>query len=139
MPEHQSAEQEVVFDVVFEDGLLFFELSNRAAMPARSVVTTFRRPVLAPDGVTDLGKLQVFRKTEFLAPSKVIRIFVDSVPSYFARRQPNFIRVSLTWKTAGATRSSKISHDIRIYRDLPYVIGRGPSARRGVSLTDQID
>lgn len=139
MPNEPSAEQEVVFDVVFEDGLLFFELCNHAPVPARKVVTTFRRPVLAPDGVTDLGSLQVFKKTEFLAPGKVIRVFVDSVVSYFARKQPSFVRVTLTWKTAGEIRSTEIAHDIRIYRDLPYVVGRGPSARRGVSLTDQID
>lgn len=138
MPSERTSEPEVVFDVVFEDGLLFFELSNRASVPVTKVVTTFRRPVLAPDGVTDLSTLNVFKKTEFLAPGRVIRVFVDSVASYFARRQPNFVHVVLTWKQGGSTLSTQISHDIRIYRDLPYVIEREESARRGVSLTTRI-
>lgn len=134
-----TSEPGVVFDVVFEDGLLFFELSNRSSVPVTKVVTTFRRPVLAPDGLTDLSSLNLFRKTEYLAPGKVIRVFVDTVVSYFARRQPNFVHVALTWKQQGETLSTRISHDVRIYRDLPYVVGRGESARRGVSLTNQIN
>ena len=129
----------VIFDVVFEDGLLFFELSNPAPLPATKVVTTFRKPVIAPDGVTDLSRLNLFTKTEFLPPGKVIRVFVDSVSSYFARRQPNFVHVELTWRQGRAARSTKISHDVRIYRDLPYIVGRGDSARRGIPLTDQLD
>ena len=139
MPSELPSEPEVVFDVVFEDGLLFFELSNRSSVPVTKVVTTFRLPVLAPDGVSDLSSLNVLKKTEFLAPGRVIRVFVDSVASYFARRQPNFVHVVLTWKQRGRTLSTQISHDIRIYRDLPYVIERGESARRGVSLTTRID
>lgn len=92
MASERISESGVVFDVVFEDDLLFFELSNCASVPVTRVVTTFERPVLAPDGVTDLGRLNVFNKTEFLAPGKVIRAFVDAVTSYFARRQPNFVR-----------------------------------------------
>ncbi len=129
----------VIFDVVFEDGLLFFELSNRAPVPVTKVVTAFRKPVIAPDGVTDLSRLNLFTKTEFLAPGKAIRAFVDSVSSYFARRQPNFVHVELTWRQGRDARSAKISHDIRIYRDLPYIVGRGDSARRGIPLTDQIN
>jgi hypothetical protein len=131
MPTDRTAEPGVLFDVVFEDGLLFFELSNRASVPATKVVTTFRKPVLAPDGVTDLGTLQVFKKTEFLAPGKVIRVFVDTVSSYFARRQPNFVHVSITWRHGRRSLSTQISHDIRIYKDLPFITGRGDSARRG--------
>lgn len=132
MPPERTSAPDVVFDVVFEDGLLFFELSNSASVPVTKVVTTFRKPVLAPDGVTDLGTLNVFKKTEFLKPGKVIRVFVDSVVSYFARKQPDFVHVALTWKQGPKTLSTQISHDIRIYRDLPYVIGRGETARRGV-------
>ncbi|MCP3974555.1 MAG: hypothetical protein GY720_08695 [bacterium] len=139
MPVERTSEPEVIFDVIFEDGLLFFEISNRSSLPATRVVTTFQRPVLAPDGVTEVSSLQVFRKTEFLAPGKVIRVFVDSVSSYFARRQPNFVHVTLTWTSGRKALSTEISHDVRIYRDLPYVVGRGETARRGVSATDQIN
>ena len=69
----------------------------------------------------------------------MIRVFVDSVPSYFARRQPSRFRVELTWTQAGKSRTTQISHDLRIYRDLPYVTGFGAEARRGVALTDQQD
>lgn len=139
MPVERTVEPDVIFDVVFEDGLLFFEISNRSSLPATRVVTIFRQPVLAPDGVTEVSSLQVFKKTEFLAPGKVIRVFVDSVSSYFARRQPNFVHVALTWTSGRKTLSTDISHDIRIYRDLPYVIGRGDAARRGVSAPDQLN
>ncbi|MEA2023747.1 MAG: hypothetical protein U9N79_05570 [Actinomycetota bacterium] len=139
MSPERTSEPGVVFDIVFEDGLLFFELSNRASVPVTKVVTAFRRPVLAPDGLTDLGSLTLFKKTEYLPPGKAIRVFVDTVASYFARRQPNFVHVALTWKQRGKTLSTQISHDIRIYRDLPYVVGRGESVRRGASLANQIN
>ena len=139
MADGRSPEDEVIFDVVFEDGLLFFELSNRSEGSVRRVTTQFRRPVLAPDGATDLALLQVFKKTEYLAPGKVIRVFVDSVTSYFSRKQPNFVHVALSWSRRGKNRTTKISHDLRIYRDLPYVVGRGESARRGVSITKRND
>ena len=88
---------------------------------------------------TDLSSLNVFKKIEFLAPGKVIRVFVDSVASYFARRQPNLVHVALTWRQGRTSLSTQISHDIRIYRDLPFVIEGGEPARRGVSLTTRID
>ena len=121
----------VIFDVVFEEGLLFFEVSNRAATPATDVVTKFRKPVLAPDGATDLASLNVFTKISYLAPGKVVRVFVDTVDSYFSRGQPNFVHVVVNWRQGRERFSAKISHDIRIYRDLPYIVGRGESARRG--------
>ena len=131
MPTERTGEPDVLFDVVFEDGLLFFELSNHGSVPATRVTTKFGTPVIAPDSETDLTQLQVFRKTEFLAPGKTIRVFVDTVPSYFARKQPNFVRVSITWKQGRRALSTQISHDIRIYKDLPFVSGHGDSARRG--------
>ncbi|MEN8239544.1 MAG: hypothetical protein ABFR53_10120 [Actinomycetota bacterium] len=133
MPGERTLDPDVIFDVVFEEGLLFFELSNRASVPVRKVVTVFRKPVIAPDGITDIASLNVFTKTEFLAPGKTIRVFVDSVNSYFARRQPNFVHVSLTWKQGAKAMATQISHDIRVYQDLPYVIGRGDGAKRGVA------
>jgi hypothetical protein len=138
VPPERVSDANVIFDVVFEDGLLFFELSNRAAVPARKVVTVFRRPVIAPDGVTDITSLNVFKKTEYLAQGKTIRVFVDSVASYFSRRQPNFVHVALSWRQGAESVTSKISHDIRIYQDLPYVIGQGPDARRGPTATTRI-
>jgi hypothetical protein len=138
VPRERVSDMDVIFDVVFEDGLLFFELSNRSAVPARKVVTVFRQPIVAPDGVTDIARLNVFKKTEYLAPGKTIRVFVDSVASYFSRRQPNFVHVALAWKHGAESVTSKISHDIRIYRDLPYVTGRGPDALRGSTATTRI-
>ena len=138
-PPKSTESDDVVFDLVFEDGLFFFELSNRGAEPVTKLTTTFRRPVVAPDGETDLATLNVFKKIEYMPPGKAIRVFVDSVPSYFGRRQPNLIHVSLTWKQGRQTHTAKISHDVRIYRDLPYMVGRGDEARRGISLTSQTD
>jgi hypothetical protein len=138
VPRERVSDLDVIFDVVFEDGLLFFELSNRSAVPARKVVTVFRQPIVAPDGVTDIARLNVFKKTEYLAPGKTIRVFVDSVASYFSRRQPNFVHVALSWRQGAESVTSKISHDIRIYQDLPYVIGQGPDARRGPTATTRI-
>lgn len=136
-PNEQKPGEAVVFDIVFEDGLLFFEISNRATMSVTNVVAVFRKPVLAPDGVTDLTNLRIFKGIAFFAPGKAIRIFVDSVPSYFARRQPNIVHVVLTWREGREIVSRKIAHDLRIYRDLPYIVGQGETARRGVPFTSQ--
>ncbi len=137
MAEGRTNEPGVILDVVFEEGLLFFELSNRASIPVTDVAVKFDRPVMAPDGVTDLTKLRLFRKMPFLAPDKAIRVFADSAAGYFARKQPNIIRVVLTWKQGGKALTTTITHDLRVYGGLPYVVGRGEEARRGVALTDQ--
>jgi hypothetical protein len=92
---------------------------------------------MAPDGVTNLSTLNLFTKAEFLAPGKTIRVFVDSVRSYFARRQPNLVSVSITWKQGAKTLATQISHDVRIYKDLPYVTGRGPDAQRGAAVPNR--
>ncbi|HSF84040.1 MAG TPA: hypothetical protein VLG28_00060 [Acidimicrobiia bacterium] len=127
----------VVLDVVFEEGLLFFELQNRDSVPVTNVVTSFNRSVQAPDGATDLTQLRIFQKVSFLASGKILRVFVDSAAGYFARRQPNTLRVELSWNRGGINMTTIVSHDLRIYRDLPFVVGRGEAARRGVALTDQ--
>ena len=139
MPSEHTVEPEVIFAVVFEDGLLFFGISNRAAVPATKVVTKSRRPVLAPDGVTDLSNLNVFNKAEFLAPGKVIRVLVDSLVPYFVRRQPNFVHIALTRKQGRKTLSAEISDDLQIYRDLPYIFGLRETARRRVSAIERIN
>jgi len=136
-PNEQKPGESVVFDVIFEDGLLFFEISNRATVSVANVVAVFHKPMLAPDGVTDLTSLRIFKGISFLAPGKAIRVFVDSVPSYFARRQPNIVHVVMTWREEREIVSRKIAHDLRIYRDLPYIVGQGEPARRGVPFTNQ--
>ena len=134
MPATRTNEPDVIFDVVFEGGLLFFELSNRADVPATKVVTQFRRPVIGPDGVTDLTRLAVFRRVSFMPPGKAIRVFVDTVAGYFARRQPPIIGVVLSWSRAGTAMTTTISHDLGIYRDLPYVVSHDGEVRRGVPI-----
>lgn len=136
MPERSAPSGDVVFDVVFEDGLLFFELSNRSNEPVLNLRTGFERPVVGPDAV-DLTRLHLFRKTSYLAPGRTISVFVDTVGSYFARRQPNFVRVELSWRQGGKPRTSRVEHDVRIYRDLPYVVGRVSTHQRRLQQTEE--
>jgi|SRR5215831_10590428 len=113
----------VILDFVFDDGLLFVSLANIGDGPATDVVVELDKPVRGADGVP-LAELALFRKLTFLAPRREITAFVDSSAAYFARGEPAEITATIRWTEQGESRSSRIRHDLGVYRDLPYVPGR---------------
>jgi hypothetical protein len=122
--EHEDGvrDADVILDVVFEDGLLFLVVANIGNRPAHRVRVRFEHPFTGLGGARKMHSLGIFRKLEFLAPRKEIRVFLDRSASYFARDEPTAFVVDVSWRTAdGRRRAQQIRHDLDVYRDLAYV------------------
>ncbi len=125
-PPHESEEPtreaNVILDVVFERGLLFLSLANIGDRPAHRVRVRFEEPFTGLGGTRRIDRLALFRRLEFLAPRKGIRLLLDRSASYFARAEPSKLTADVSWRTAdGARRSQVIHHDLDVYRDLAYL------------------
>ena len=125
-PAPASGDADVILDVVFEDGLLFLDVANLGERPAHRVRVRFE-PAFRGVGGRRTSSLAVFRRLDFLAPHKRIRVFLDRSDSYFARGEPTRIDVALTWAGDDGTRRSRaLRHDLEIYRDLVHLTREVP-------------
>lgn len=124
----EPLDADVYVDVLFDDGLLFFVICNDGPVPAERVRVAFDHPVLGENGV-DVTELAVFNRLEFLAPGKRIAVFIDRSQSYYARRQRSRVTARVTWRERRRSRSATMTHDMRVYADLPYVTNH-PDKRR---------
>jgi hypothetical protein len=112
----------VILDVLFEDGMLFLSVRNIGARPAFHVAAAFEEPITGLGGAVDVRALPLFENIEFLAPGREIRTLLDSSASYFARRQPDQIAVTMSYRDArGRLHAGVIRHDLRIYKAIAYV------------------
>jgi hypothetical protein len=121
-------EADVILDVVFEDGLLFLVVANVGDRPAHRVRVKFEQPFSGLGGSRKMHSIALFRKLEFLAPRKEIRVFLDRSGSYFARGEPTTIVADIAWRTTdGRDRSQVVRHDLEVYRDLVYIDKEAPA------------
>jgi hypothetical protein len=121
---------EVIVDFDFDDGLLYAAVRNLSGRPAYRVAVTFDKPFTGLGGTRETSALALFRNIEFLAPGKEIRTLVDTVASYFARRQPAKLTADVSWRDAGGGRHAhRIKHDLAIYKELAYAPRKEPHAR----------
>jgi hypothetical protein len=113
---------DVILDVEFDAGLLFLVLANLGDLPAHSVRVKLDPPLRGLGGTRAIASLPLFRRLEFLAPRKSIRVFLDRSSLYFAREEPTKVEATIQWRTrSGERRTEVVRHDLEIYRDLPYV------------------
>jgi hypothetical protein len=118
--EHREAD--VVLDVALERGLFFLVLENLGDEPAHSVRVRFEQPLTGLGGTKRIDRLQLFRRLEFLAPRRQVRVFLDRSALFFARDDPTAFGVKVAWRTdRGERRSREIRHDLAAYRDFPYL------------------
>jgi hypothetical protein len=118
--EHGAAD--VVLDVEFERGLLYLVLENLGDAPAHAVRVRFDRPLTGLGGDRRVDRLQLFRRLEFLAPGREIRVLLDRSALFFAREQETAFEARVTWQSdEGRRRSRTIRHDLAAYRDFPYL------------------
>jgi hypothetical protein len=111
----------VVVDVVFENGLLHVELANLSDRPALNVACRFDPPLVDLQG-RYLAKLPLFLRVEFLGPRRQIRTLLDSAAAYFARDGATRVTVVTEYeRPEEAKRSTTVTHDLEIYRDLAYL------------------
>ena len=111
----------VVVDVVFEPGLLYLELTNLSDRPALNVSCSFDPPLVDLQG-RDVSKLPLFRRVEFLGPRRRIRTLLDSTAGYFGRDAATRVTVAVQFdRPDGPRESTKVTHDLEIFRDLAYL------------------
>ena len=110
---------DVIVDFQCEQGMLFIVLKNIGERSAYSVTTKFDEPLHGIDGRKCISDLQLFRRVEFVPPGKEFVQFVDSVVTRFQKRVPSKVSVTISYKDReGRSYSERITHDLRIYRDL---------------------
>lgn len=113
---------EVILDVLFEKGLLFFVIKNTSSHGARTVRFEFSPKVMGVNGSKVISNLNIFRSLDYLAPQKDIRIFIDTAVSYFSRKEPTQIKVAITWMDESENNYTRIiDHNLDIYKDLGYL------------------
>jgi hypothetical protein len=115
-----AADDGVVVDVVFEDGVLYLELANLAERPALNVECSFD-PTLVDVQGRDVSELRVFRCVEFLGPRRRVRTLLDSVTGYFGRKGPARVAVTVEYERPGSARTARtVTHDLELYGELAY-------------------
>lgn len=141
MADSSQNKPEVIFEVIFERGLLSFCLRNIGTRPAMKVSVTFDKKIVGPSATRngdrshkakrgvkeptgrEISALPLFRKLEFLGPGREISTFVDTSSSYFRRRQPTKIIAKVTYADPeGHKFESTIKHDLEIFRELSYLV-----------------
>ena len=111
----------VVVDVVFEDGLLYLELANLSDRPALDVSCVFDPELVDLQG-RDVSKLALFSRVAFLGPGRRIRTLLDSTAGFFAREQASRFTVVVEFERPDEKRrSTTVSHDLAVYRELAYL------------------
>ena len=111
----------VILDTVFEDGLLYITIQNILDRPAYRVSVKFHKPFFGNEGQKNITELQIFKRIEYLAPFKLIRIFIDTSEAFFQSKQSTRITGELTYTNADGTPFvSPVIHNINIYKDLTY-------------------
>jgi hypothetical protein len=112
----------VAVDVVLEEGLLYLELVNLADRPALTVRCSFDPPPVDVQG-RNVSELRVFRHVDFLGPRRRVRTLLDSVPGYFGRQGETRFSVAVEYERPGTPRcTTKVTHDLELYRELAYRI-----------------
>jgi hypothetical protein len=115
-------EADVILDVVFCDGWLLLSLANIGGAPAHGVRVRFEEPFTGLGGTKRIDRLALFRKLDFLAPRKAIRVLVDRSAAYFARDEPTTLVARVSWRADDDSRRARVvRHDLDVYRDLPYL------------------
>lgn len=114
---------EVLFDVVFEDGLLYVAIANTGGRPAFDVTCEFARPFRGLGGSRDMTHLPLFRRLRVLAPGREIRTLLDSSAAYFAREEPTELAATVRWRDAdGEAYEARFEHDLAVFREIAFVV-----------------
>jgi hypothetical protein len=116
---------EVIFEFLFDRGLLSLSVRNIGTRAARKVEISFDRNFTGLGGSKEMSVLPVFSNIEFLGPGREIVTLLDTSASYFSRKQPTRITARVSYLDADDRRyQSTIEHDLEIFRDLTWVSPR---------------
>ncbi len=121
-PADELVRPDVIVDFDCREGMLFIVLKNIGVRSAYDVTTRFDKPLVGLEGRKRISDLQLFKNLAFIPPGKEFSQFVDAVDSWFKRRQPSKIKVTITYRDRERRAFTEtILHDLRIYKDLGWV------------------
>jgi hypothetical protein len=125
---------EIIVDFRFDHGLIYIALINISEVPAHRVRVKFNKVFHGLGGDCDMTALGLFRRVEFLAPRKCIETLLDSSHAYFKRGEPTVIKALVTFRDArGKAHRHEIVHDLKIYKEISYVVNREPAVSPQIS------
>ena len=111
----------VILDVQFSDGVFSFVIENIGAIPATNVSTTLDKKIMGLGGTKTINDLRILKEITYFPPKKAFTFLLDSASSFFARQEPTRFTATISYSDSdGASYTEKITHDLEIYRDLPY-------------------
>ena len=117
-PDHSAG---AVVDVIFDAGIFYLELANIGSQPVTEIACSFH-PDLHDLHDRSVNGLALFTSTMFLMPGKRIRTILDTSASYFARKGPKTISVTIGYTDwTGQRHNSKVVHNLAIYQGLNYL------------------
>lgn len=117
-----AAGSDVILDIEIERGALHFVVVASAIGSAHAVRIRFSRSIrdLAGRRVNDNP---LFTHLEFLAPGRRVRLLVDTLATYVARRQPMRFGVKIEWRDdAGRTLRRSLTHDLTAWSALREIV-----------------
>jgi hypothetical protein len=117
---------EVILEFLFERGMFHVSVNNIGDRPAVGVRVSFNKKIMGLNGTKEISSLPLFQNLEYLGPKREIVTFIDASSSYFKRRQPTRILVRVSYRDSDNQKyECTISHNLEIYRDLPYLPAAG--------------
>jgi hypothetical protein len=114
---------QIVVDFEIDAETVFLIIKNTGGSPAFRLKIKPSSPILGLEGKKDVGELSIFKGISYLAPSKEIKIFLDSNASFFRHLKKTSIRFKISFRDEqGKSFKREIKHDLKIYADLIYFI-----------------
>jgi hypothetical protein len=120
----ERPEPEVILDFEYDnDGILYIIIENIGLASAYKVSIKFDKEITGIEGEKKISAMKIFDQIEFFSPHKKIRIFVDTFTSYLFRKQPLFIKVTISYSNKNNKEfQNVIKHDLSIYNDFPHIL-----------------
>jgi len=107
--------------VQFDDGVFSILMTNVGDSPATKVSTVLDKKIVGLAGTREINGLNILKEIAFFPPHKTFTFLLDSASSYFARKEPTRFTATISYSnSSGTVYIEKITHDLEIYRDLPY-------------------
>jgi len=127
------ARPRVILDVQFDDGVFSILMTNVGDSPASRVSTVLDKKIVGLAGTKEINELNILKEIAFFPPHKTFTFLLDTASSYFARKEPTKFTATISYSdSSGNAYTERITHDLEIYRDLPYrLTKREPLAHSG--------
>lgn len=117
-----SSGPDVIVDFIFNKGMLFIAMKNIGDKPAFRISVKFDSKITGLEGTKDISSMALFKNTEFLAPEREIKTFLDTSVSYFKSKNPKVIKTDIQfYDDDGNKRKRVIKYNLNIYKDIGYL------------------